>query len=182
MELRIPEYDDRLRPVCPVCGHVHYTNPRMVVGCIPEWHGSVLLCRRDIEPRLGYWTLPAGYLENGESPLEGAVRETREESLARVVEVEPFRMYPLVFIDQIYMMFRSRMEDAGFGTTPESSDVRLFGEAEIPWGEIAFPVVRETLEDFFACGRTGDFRFLIKEFRTREAFSREPGREAGAGA
>jgi ADP-ribose pyrophosphatase YjhB (NUDIX family) len=171
MEFRIPEADDRLRPQCPVCGYVHYTNPKLVVGCIPEWEdGSVLLCRRDIEPRRGFWTLPAGYLENGEGVLQGAVRETLEESLARVEAVSPFRMFSLVFIDQIYLMFRSRLADTGFGPTPESSEVRLFAETEIPWADLAFPVIRETLADWFRQRRKGDLSFGSREIRTREDF------------
>ncbi|MFH1156677.1 MAG: NUDIX hydrolase [Pseudomonadota bacterium] len=171
MELRIPEFDDRLRPVCPRCGYVHYTNPKMVVGCIPERDGAVLLCRRDIEPRRGKWTLPAGYLENDETVLDGAVRETLEETRARVVNVEPFRMYNLVFINQIYMMFRSTLTDTDFGPTPESIEVRLFPESGIPWEDLAFPVIRETLLDYFRQRKTGDWRFAMKDIRTRQAFS-----------
>lgn len=172
MEPRIPDYDDRLRLVCPVCGYVYYTNPKVVVGCIPEWNGSVLLCRRNIQPCKGKWTLPAGYLENSESVMDGAVRETLEETRARVKDVEPFGMYSLVFIDQIYVMFRSNFENTSFGPTSESTEVKLFTQAEIPWKDLAFPVIRETLLDYFSQRETLNWHFIMKDFQSLDAFAR----------
>ncbi|PIE60917.1 MAG: NUDIX hydrolase [Desulfobacterales bacterium] len=146
---KIPRDDDHLRDVCSKCSHVHYENPKVVVGTIPIFEDKILLCRRNIEPRKGKWTLPAGYLENGESVQDGAVRETLEETLARVEIIAPYRMFNIVFVEQIYMMFRAKLLSDDYGPTPESTDVRLFCEEDIPWDEIAFDVIRRTLEDFF---------------------------------
>lgn len=107
--LTIPSDDDRPRHVCPACGVIHYQNPKLVVGCIPEWKGRILMCRRDIEPRRGYWTLPAGFLENGETAADGARRETLEETGSRVADLTPYLMVDIVHIHQIYLMFRSRL-------------------------------------------------------------------------
>ena len=144
-----PEDDDHVRAVCSSCGHVHYENPKMVVGTIPVFEGRILMCKRNIEPRKGYWTLPAGYLENGESVQQGAARETLEESQANVNILAPYRLFNILFVDQIYMMFIAELLTLDFGPTPESTDVRLFSESEIPWDNIAFEVIRQTLEDFF---------------------------------
>ncbi len=144
-----PEDDDHIRAVCSSCGYVHYENPKMVVGTIPILKDRILMCKRNIEPRKGCWTLPAGYLENGESVQQGAVRETLEESLAEVNILSPYRMFNILFVDQIYMMFIAELLSDDFGPTPESTDVRLFSETEIPWDNIAFEVIRQTLEDFF---------------------------------
>ena len=149
MEFRIPEDDDHVRAVCGNCRHVHYENPKMVVGTIPVLGDRILLCRRNIEPRKGKWTLPAGYLENGESVQDGAARETLEETRARVDILGPYRMFNILFVDQIYMMFRARLLSENFGPTKESTEVRLFTEEEIPWDDIAFEVIRRTLTDFF---------------------------------
>jgi ADP-ribose pyrophosphatase YjhB (NUDIX family) len=159
--LEIPPEDDHVRAVCSVCGLVHYNNPKMVVGCIPEWQGKVLLCKRNIEPRIGKWTLPAGYLENGESVQAGAVRETREEALAEVKLLGPYRLFNILFVDQVYFMFRAAMTSDQFGPTTESSEVRLFDEKDIPWDKIAFEVIRQTLEHYFADRRKGRYPFRI---------------------
>lgn len=159
--MKIPPEDDHVRAVCSGCGQVHYSNPKMVVGCIPEWQGKILLCKRNIEPRLGKWTLPAGYLESGESVQSGAVRETKEEAMADVAIIEPYRLFNITFVDQIYFMFRAAMTSDKFGITTESSDVRLFDEPEIPWGEIAFDVIRQTLDHYFIDRKKGDFPFRI---------------------
>ncbi len=134
---------------------VHYQNPKVVVGCIPAWEDKILLCRRAIEPRSGLWTLPAGFMERGETTQAGAARETLEEANARV-EVGPlYSLFNLPHIDQVYLLFRSRLLDLDFYPGEESSEVRLFSEAEIPWGELAFPVVRETLVLYFRDQVTG---------------------------
>ncbi len=164
-EKRIPTDDDHERSVCKQCGQVHYSNPKMVVGCIPELEEKILLCRRNIEPRKGMWTLPAGYLENGESVQDGAVRETLEETNAAVQIIEPYRLFNIVFVDQIYFMFRSRLTSKTFGPTNESTEVRLFDEKDIPWDDIAFEVIKQTLEHFFKDRKKGDYPFKIFDLR-----------------
>ncbi len=162
--MEIPQDDDHKRSVCQSCGEIHYENPNMVVGSIPVFGDSVLLCKRNIEPRKGKWTLPAGFLELNETVQEGAFRETFEETRAKVEILAPYRMFNLVFVGQIYFMFLAKMTEASFGPTTESSEVRLFTEKEIPWDEIAFKVIYETLKDFFADKSTSNnYPFLIKE-------------------
>jgi ADP-ribose pyrophosphatase YjhB (NUDIX family) len=154
----IPAGDDRPRHVCAQCGTVHYQNPKVVVGCIPEWEDKVLLCRRAIEPRYGLWTLPAGFMERGETTLAGAARETLEEANARVAIGPLYSLFNLPHIDQVYLLFRGRLLDLDFHPGTESLEVRLFGESEIPWDGLAFPVVKETLGLYFrdrAAGRDG---------------------------
>jgi len=165
MEGKIPVGDDHLRSVCTKCSYVHYENPKMVVGCIPIFEDRILLCRRNIEPRKGMWTLPAGYLENRESVQEGAARETLEETRAHVKIIAPYRLFNIVFVDQIYLMFRARLGDEKFGPTSESSEVRLFKEADIPWDEIAFEVIKLTLVDFFQDRKQGAYSFKIKDLK-----------------
>ncbi len=148
VHLKTPADDDHTRAVCGNCGLVHYSNPKVVVGCIPELDGKILLCRRNIEPGKGRWTLPAGYLENGESVQDGAVRETREETLADVEIIEPYRLFNITFVDQIYVMFRARLLSGQFGPTRESTDVKLYELQNIPWDKIAFQVIRKTLEHY----------------------------------
>lgn len=153
----VPPGDNLPRYVCPSCEIVHYTNPKIVVGCVPEWQSKVLLCRRAIEPRYGYWTLPAGFMENNETTAQAAMRETREEANANVELGELYSLYSLPHISQVYLMYRSRLLDLQFGPGQESLEVRLFEEAEIPWDEIAFVVVRKTLENYFSDRRSGSF-------------------------
>ncbi|MDP3872831.1 MAG: NUDIX hydrolase [Methyloversatilis sp.] len=157
VEQRVPVGDNRLRHVCPACGTIHYQNPRMVVGTLPVWEGQVLLCRRAIEPRLGYWTLPAGFLENGESAADGALRETLEEACARVALIAPYTMVSVPQIDQMHILFRAELIDTDFAPGSESLDVRLFDEADIPWDELAFRSVSLTLRTFFEERRNGGF-------------------------
>lgn len=164
-EKKIPPDDDYIRSVCTNCGLVHYSNPKMVVGCIPELDGQILLCKRDIEPQKGRWTLPAGYLENQESVQEGAVRETMEETRAQVKIIEPYRLFNIVFVDQIYFMFRAELINENFGPTKESIDVRLFHEKDIPWNNIAFKVIKQTLEHYFQDRKKGRFLFKIFDLR-----------------
>ena len=145
------------RHVCGACNTIHYTNPKVVVGCIPEWGDAVLLCRRAIEPRYGFWTLPAGFLEDFETTIEGAARETREEALAAVDISELYTLINLPQINQVYVMFRGAMRDGEFGPGPESLDVRLCREEDVPWDRIAFPVVEQTLKLYFRDRRRGRF-------------------------
>ncbi len=163
MEERIPEDDDHIRAACTRCPHVHYENPKMVVGTIPVFKDQILMCKRNIEPRKGKWTLPAGYLENQESVQDGAVRETLEETRAVVKIVEPYRLFNILFVDQIYFMFRAQLLSEEFGPTSESTEVRLFKESQIPWDEIAFEVIRQTLKDFFRDQKKGGFTFGVKD-------------------
>jgi ADP-ribose pyrophosphatase YjhB (NUDIX family) len=157
LEFKVPDGDDRPRFVCPECTSIHYQNPKMVVGCIPVWEDRILLCRRAIEPRYGYWTLPAGFMENGETSQEGAARETLEEANARVEVGRLYSLFNLPHIDQVYMLFRSRLLDLDFFPGKESLEVNLFREEEVPWGSIAFPVVQETLKLYFNDLNAGSF-------------------------
>ncbi len=157
IDLRIPDGDNLPRYVCGACAVIHYQNPKVVVGCLPEWEDQVLLCRRAIEPRHGLWTLPAGFLENGETVAAGAVRETLEEAHARVEVGELYTMISLPQISQIYMMFRARLVELDFGPGPESLEVRLFREDEIPWEEMAFRTIGRTLRNYFLDRKLGAF-------------------------
>lgn len=165
--LRVPDGDSLPRYVCPNCGTVHYQNPKMVVGCIPEWEDRVLLCRRAIEPKHGMWTLPAGFMENGETTAEGAARETWEEAGARIEIGSLYTLYNLPHVNQVYFIFRARLLDLDFQPGIESLDARLFTEAEIPWDRIAFRTVRSTLEQYFADRRNDRFAFHFGDIRTR---------------
>lgn len=160
---RVPTGDNMPRHVCPSCGTVHYQNPRMVVGCIPAWEDKVLLCRRAIAPREGWWTLPAGYLENGETTLQGAVRETLEEANARVDIEQLFTVVNLPHIDQVYLLFRASLRDLDFSPGPESREVALFAEHQVPWDELAFPTVDYTLKHYFDDLKSGHFRARVKD-------------------
>ena len=152
---RVPEGDNLPRYVCDACGRVHYQNPLVVVGCLPVKEDCVLLCRRAIEPRSGYWTLPAGFLENDETTWEGALRETWEEARAKVGKGELYRLYDLAYIRQVYIFYRAALLNDDFGAGTESTEVDLFTEESIPWDDIAFPVVTKTLRDFFQDRRDG---------------------------
>lgn len=157
VHLRIPEGDNRPRYTCDGCGFVHYENPRMVVGCLPEWDDRLLLCRRAIEPKLGLWTLPAGFMENGETTAEGAARETLEEAGARVEVIDLYSMISLPDINQVYLLFRARLLDQDFAPGDESLEVALFREEDIPWPELAFRTVAHTLQDYYRDRRQGRF-------------------------
>lgn len=151
----VPPGDHLARAVCSHCDTVHYRNPRIIVGCIPEWEQRILMCRRNIEPRLGKWTFPAGFMEMGETSAEGAARETREESLAEVEIGSLLCVINVPWVSQIYLIHRARMRSPDHGTTPESSETVLMDEAEIPWDEIAFPTVWHALKYFFDDRRAG---------------------------
>jgi ADP-ribose pyrophosphatase YjhB (NUDIX family) len=156
-----PVGDDRPRHYCESCGAIHYQNPRMVVGCIPEAGDKVLLCRRGIEPSYGRWTLPAGYLENGETVVQGAEREVYEEARARVDGLTPYVLFNICHVSQVYLMFRARLIDANFRPGEESIEVRLFAETEIPWDDLAFRVIRATLSHYYEDRVTGLFPFHV---------------------
>ena len=152
---RIPQDDNRERAVCPACNTIHYENPLNVVGTVPVWGEQVLLCKRAIEPRYGLWTLPAGFMELGETVAEGALRETVEEAGAKVELQGLLTLMNVVQVGQVHLFYRARMLDASLDPGPETLEARLFHEHEIPWDEIAFRTVRQTLQHFFACRRDG---------------------------
>ncbi|WFF40286.1 NUDIX domain-containing protein [Salinicola endophyticus] len=152
----IPEGDDRPRFQCDACGTIHYQNPRIVAGTLPVSGSRVLLCRRAIAPRKGFWTLPAGFMENGETVEQAALRETREEASAVVDAPSLYTLISLPHIDQVYMIFRGEL-DGGYAAGPESLEVALFEESEIPWGELAFPTIERTLRHFFSDRVHGHF-------------------------
>lgn len=154
---RVPAGDNRERDVCDSCGVVHYVNPRPVVGTIPVWQDAVLLCRRAIEPRYGKWTLPAGFMEVGETTREGALRETLEEARARVALGPLFTMIDVPYIEQVHLFFRAELLDLDFAPGAETLEVRLFAEPDIPWQELAFRTVAQTLRLFFADRARGEF-------------------------
>ena len=147
-----------MRFICDRCDAIYYQNPKLVVGCIPEWEDKILLCCRSIEPRSGKWTLPAGYLEQGESITEGAKRETLEEACARVEIIAPYAIMSISHISQVYLLFRARLLDKNFKPGEESTEVRLFSEPEISWDELAFTVVIETLKRYFKDRNNGSYQ------------------------
>ncbi|MBC8119671.1 MAG: NUDIX hydrolase [Burkholderiaceae bacterium] len=154
---RIPPGDNRPRDCCNHCGVVHYVNPRPVVGTIPIWGTQVLLCKRAIEPRLGKWTLPAGFMEVGETTGDGALRETLEEAGARVKLGPLFSMIDVPHVQQVHIFFQAELIDTNFSAGTESLEVRLFEEDEIPWNELAFRTVSTTLQLYFGDRARGAF-------------------------
>jgi ADP-ribose pyrophosphatase YjhB (NUDIX family) len=155
---RVPPGDSLPRYLCDQCGVIHYQNPLLVVGAIPEYEGKLLLCRRAIEPRYGYWTLPAGFMENGETVAQAAQRETLEEAGARIELGDAFSMISVPYVNQVHVFYRARLLDLDFAPGEESLEVRLFTEAEIPWAELAFRTVALTLQRWLAdraAGRAG---------------------------
>jgi ADP-ribose pyrophosphatase YjhB (NUDIX family) len=162
-----PPGDDRQRWYCGRCGEIHYENPKMVVGCIPQWEDRILFCRRAIEPRSGYWTLPAGFMENSETTEEGALRELMEEAGARLAHLSPFSLFDLPLVSQIYLFFHGPLDSPTWSAGVESLEVRLFKPREIPWGELAFPVVTKTLRLFLEDQEKGAFGFHTGVIRER---------------
>ncbi len=147
--IQIPAGDTLPRAVCGSCGAVHYENPRVVVGCVPDWHGQILLCRRAIEPRRGYWTAPAGFLEIGESMHAAAARETAEEALAQVEIGSLLSVVNVLHAAQVHVMFRAQLRSADHGPGVESLETALYTEERIPWADIAFASIRFALERYF---------------------------------
>lgn len=148
--IEIPSGDNSPRHVCSACRTIHYKNPLIVVGCVPEWEGKLLLCKRAIEPRLGYWTAPAGFMELGETLEEGAARETLEEACARVNIGSMLASVSVRHVNQVHIMFRASLLDEQFAAGEESLEVRLFSPDEIPWQDLAFPSVRFSIEKLLA--------------------------------
>ena len=159
----IPEGDNRQRAICTVCNHIHYTNPRVIVGCVPTYDDKLLLCKRAIEPRINLWTLPAGFLENGETAADGAVRESWEEARITAEGVQLYRLYDVPYINQLYIFFLCQIREGKFEPGPESYETRLYENSEIPWDEIAFPVVKETIEEFFEDKKNNHFPVRMSE-------------------
>ena len=176
VELRVPAGDDRERLVCPACGTVHYQNPKIVVGSVCTLGERLLLCRRAIEPRRGFWTIPAGYLELGETAEAGALREAWEEARARIELAGLLAVYSVERIGQVQLLYRARLLHADVAAGPESLEVRLLGWDEIPWGELAFPTVRWILEHARALrGQAGPL------VTVGNPGGRQPGPVSGAG-
>jgi ADP-ribose pyrophosphatase len=158
----VPEDDNRPRYVCTSCGAIHYQNPVIVVGTIPVWEDKVLLCKRAIEPRYGFWTLPAGFQEIDESVDDGALRETREEARADAEIEQLFTVLSVPKIGQVHLMFRARLVKPEFSSGAESLEVRLFAEDEIPWDDIAFRTVSHTLRCFFDDRKQKQYRLHVE--------------------
>ena len=163
----MPPGDTLARWVCDQCGEIHYQNPKLVVGTIPEFEGRLLLCRRAIEPRYGYWTLPAGFMENDESTGQAAARETLEEAGARIEMGKPFSLISVPYVNQVHLLFLARLLDLEFEPGEESLEVALYEEARIPWKEIAFRTVAATLRHWFADRGRGEFGFHAEDIVER---------------
>jgi ADP-ribose pyrophosphatase YjhB (NUDIX family) len=164
---RVPPGDSLPRWVCDQCGVIHYQNPLMVIGAIPEHEGRILLCRRAIEPRYGYWTLPAGFMENDETTAQAALRETLEEAGARIELAAPFSLISVPYVNQVHLFYRARLLDLAFEPGEESLEVALHDEAAVPWKEIAFRTVATTLRHWFADRSRGAFAFHAGDILAR---------------
>jgi ADP-ribose pyrophosphatase YjhB (NUDIX family) len=162
-EYRVPADDNRERATCTRCGEIHYENPLNVVGTVPVFGERVLLCRRAIEPRHGFWTLPAGFMELGETVAGGALRETDEEAGAQIELEGLFTMLNVVRVGQVHLFYRARMLSEHLAPGPETLEARLFREDEVPWDELAFRTVRRTLELFFEDRRLGRFGIHVAD-------------------
>lgn len=162
---RVPPGDSLPRWLCDACGTIHYENPKLVVGTVPEWNGRLLLCRRAIEPRYGYWTLPAGFMENDETAAEAARRETLEEAGAHIELESAFSLISVPRVNQVHLFYRARLVDLGFKPGVESLEVALFDEAKIPWKEIAFRTVGLTLKHWFADRSRGSYGFHAEDIK-----------------
>lgn len=182
VSLLIPAGDNRPRYVCESCATIHYQNPKMVLGTIPVWERDgelkVLLCKRAIEPRYGYWTLPAGFMENDETTAEAAMRETREEAGANIELGKLFSLLNVARVHQVHMFYLATLTDLDFAPGEESLDVRMFSEADIPWDDLAFPTIRTTLELFFAdrarMREGGDYGFHAQDITRAMRSDAEP--------
>jgi len=164
----IPDGDNRERAVCTHCGIIHYSNPKNVCGCILEWMGKILLCKRAIEPRYGLWTIPAGFMENRETTHAGAAREALEEAEAHCDDLQLFALYSLPRISQVYVMYRGTLRDGRCAPGIESLEVGLYAEDEILWDKLAFPVVVESLQRYFEDRKNGQFKVHCADIFSRE--------------
>jgi len=173
VESKIVEDDHRPRFVCPSCNTIHYQNPNVVVGSIPMWQGKILMARRSIEPRIGTWNLPAGFLENGETVEEGAARELYEETKAKIENLRLFSVYSVARINQIHIYYIADLISDYYEITPESSEIQLMEISEIPWDEISFPSTMFNLKKYVADVEQGSFGvhqgwFDLEEWKRRE--------------
>ena len=166
---KIPQGDNRLRFVCDSCGTVHYENPRIVTGCLPVHEGKALLCRRAIEPRRGYWTLPGGFLELGETIEEGALRETREEAGANVQIRSLYTLFNVLHVGQLSLFFLADLVSMDFYAGEESLEARLFAEHEMPWEELAFTTIERTLRYYFEDSRQGQYIQRVGDILVNES-------------
>ena len=165
VELKIPNGDNRERHICLQCDTIHYQNPRIIAGVIPVYGEQILLCKRAIEPRSGLWTLPAGFLENGETTAQGAVRECFEESLAEASNAQLYAIYDIPQINQVYIFYRAELTRPRFAPTAESTEVALFHEQDIPWQSLAFPVIELALHHYLEDRLRGSFSIREGEIR-----------------
>ena len=159
IDFKVPLDDNIKRYICSACDSIFYTNPNLIVGTICVKEDQILLCKRNIEPRFGLWTLPAGFMENSETLQEGALRETKEETQASPKIIAPYSAFSLTHISQVHFFYLAELGDVSFGPTSESSEVELFDEKDIPWDQIAFPTVTKTLKYYFEDKKKGDFPF-----------------------
>ena len=157
IRLSVPDGDNRERYVCHSCHKIFYNNPKIVSGCILEWEGQVLLCRRAIEPAYGLWTIPAGFMENHESIVEAAAREADEEACAQTDDLYLHSIYDLKHVSQVYIIYRGVLSQGAASAGQETLEIRLWGEEDLPWQAIAFPVVKEALQLYFADRAQGSF-------------------------
>lgn len=164
----IPTGDSLPRHICNTCGHIHYENPRLVVGCVVEFDGRILLCRRAIEPRLGFWTLPAGFMENGETTAQAASRETFEEAGARIIIDAPFAMVSIAHINQVHLFYRGRLSSPEYSAGEESLEVDLFLAKDIPWTDLSFRSVALCLTQYLTDRSNGHFGFHETELPSPE--------------
>ena len=162
---RVPPGDTLARWVCDQCGEIHYQNPRLVVGTVPEYQGKLLLCRRAIEPRYGYWTLPAGFMENDETTGQAAARETLEESGARIELGAPFSMISVPHVNQVHLFYLARVVELGGKPGEETLEVGFFDEATLPWRDVAFRTVGLTLKRYYSDRASGSFGFHAEDIR-----------------
>lgn len=174
VEFRVPDGDALPRHVCDRCNTIHYQNPKLVVGAIAEWEDRILLCRRAIEPRHGYWTLPAGFMENNETTAQAAARETLEEACARIEVGDMFTLINVPHISQVHVIYRARLLDLDFAAGTESLEVALLREDEIPWKEIAFRTISLSLQHYFADRRAGHFGFHASDLKFPDEWRAPP--------
>ncbi|GAB1269097.1 NUDIX hydrolase [Aurantivibrio infirmus] len=174
VELSIPSGDDRKRHVCNSCDTIHYQNPRIIAGCLPIFEDKVLLCKRAIAPRLGFWTLPAGFMENGETTEQGALRESWEEARAEIIVDGLYTLFSLPYINQVYMFYRGNLANLNYSAGAESLEVDLFSEEQIPWEELAFPVVKKTLQHYFSDRKNQHFPLRSEDLLYRPKGNTKP--------
>ena len=165
LEFKIPEGDNMKRYCCKDCGTIFYTNPNVVVGALCIRNDKILMAKRNINPRIGLWTLPAGFMENAETLQDGALRETFEETCSEAEIIKPYSMFSLPHINQVHMFFLANLLDDNFGPTIESSEVKLFDVKDILWDEIAFPTVEKTLKYYIEDLETGNFIFREEDIK-----------------